>query len=59
MNKLGDEAYLFGGANMEGARNDFYKFNLETLDFTKIKVNDKKVPLPHLEMHTAHIYNSD
>lgn len=52
-----DLAYLFGGANEEGPRNDLFKLDLEKLEFSNIKVQgNPKVKLPMVEMHTAHLY---
>ena len=34
------KAYIFGGANEEGPRNDAYELNLENLEFRRIKLAD-------------------
>ena len=50
------KAYLFGGANKDGPRKDLYEFDLETLAFKSIKLDETEMNLPMIEMHTAHIY---
>lgn len=57
MTKLNDQkAYLFGGANTDGPLKDLYELNLETLDFTRVALDESETSLPMIEMHTAHIY---
>ena len=55
--KDGEVAYVFGGANEDGPRNDMFRVDLHSLDFANVKVQTKK--LPQLEMHTAHLYKSE
>ncbi len=45
----GEAAYVFGGASEDGPKKDLYKLDLNTLEFSYVKINepsDKKVLLP-------------
>ena len=56
LTKDGTKAYLFGGANSDGPLKDLYSLDLESLEFTRIQLDESEMNLPMIEMHTAHIY---
>lgn len=51
-------AYIYGGANEDGPLNDAFSLDLETLKFSKIKIEDVNMA-PYFEMHTSHLYKGD
>lgn len=51
-----NKAYIFGGANSDGPLKDLYELNMETLEFTKMALDETEMNLPMIEMHTAHLY---
>ena len=49
-------AYLYGGGSEDGPRGDVLRLNLDTLEFTNVKVSEQgSVKLPAVEMHRAHV----
>ena len=56
LTKDGTKAYLFGGANSDGPLKDLYSLDLETLEFSRIALDESEMNLPMIEMHTAHMY---
>lgn len=54
-----DKAWVFGGANNDGPRKDLFTLDLKTYKFKSVDLDEKECPLPMLEMHTAHLYQSN
>lgn len=48
------KAYIFGGANHDGPLADLWEFDMQNQSFKKVALSG--VPLPAIEMHTAHCY---
>ena len=55
----GEKAYVFGGANNDGPRNDLFELDLATYKWRMIQLDTKECPLPQLEMHTMHVFQGD
>jgi len=58
VDKQTDKAYAVCGQTADWPLKEIIEFDLNTLHFRQLKLDETEMQLPHIDMHTTHIYNN-